>query len=497
VNTTGWLKGLQVTCDGTGIVSHAGVALLRALSDGTGLTAGLSRALSSDRLLVHDRGRVLADLACAIADGAEVISDFRVMADQRELFGLVASVPTAWRTLNEIAAGGERAGSRVTAAVNAARRVAWAGIEARHGGLPGIAVADKTLTGVTCLRLDATVVACHSDKQGAEPNFKGFGLHPLGCWCDNTGEPLAAMLRPGSAGSNTAADHLTVLDAAIAALPPRCRRRLMVTCDGAGASHDLIARLDTLAARPGHQLIYSVGWELGKREKAAITAVPQQAWQIAVDHRGEVRERRADDACADRGCAHRRCWIEEAHVAELTGLLRAGRAGDQLVGWPPSMRVFARRERPHPGAQLTLFEAEDGWRYSLWVTNLPEHTMGWRGQPAYIDAAHRVHARVEDAIRTGKDTGIGKFPSHQLSLNRAWLTAALTAATLLSWLRLLALDGDLAKAEPKTLRYRILHAAGRLTRSGRQRRLKISATWPWAPAIVAAWNRISALAQAP
>ena len=161
------------------------------------------------------------------------------------------------------------------------------------------------------------------------------------------------------------------------------------------------------------------------------------------------------------------------------------------------MRVFARRERPHPGAQLTLFEAEDGWRYSLWVTNLPERNPGWRGQPAYIDAAHRVHARVEDAIRTGKDTGIGKFPSHELSLNRAWFTAALTAAALLTWLRLLALDGDLAKAEPKTLRYRILHAAARLTRSGRWRRLKIAATWPWAPAIVTAWKRVTALPQAP
>src|SRR5204863_142734 len=190
---------------------------------------------------------------------------------------------------------------------------------------------------------------------GAEPNFKGFGLHPLGCWCDNTGEPLAAVLRPGSAGSNTAADHLTVLGEAIAALPPKHRRRLMVTCDGAGASHDLIARLDALARRPGHQLIYSVGWELGKREKDAITAVPAQAWQAA----------------------------------------------------------------------------------------------------------------------------------------------ALIAATLLSWLKLLALDGPLAKAEPKTLRYRVLHAAARLVRSSRRRRLKIDAAWPWAPAIVTAWNRIAALPQAP
>ena len=161
------------------------------------------------------------------------------------------------------------------------------------------------------------------------------------------------------------------------------------------------------------------------------------------------------------------------------------------------MRVFARRERPHPGAQLTLFEADDGWRYTLWVTNLTSSTQGWRGQLAYLDAAHRVHARVEDAIRTGKDCGIGKFPSTALAMNKAWQAAALTAATLLAWLKLLALDGSLAKAEPKTLRYRILHAAARLTRGGRRRRLKIAATWPWAPAIVAAWNRIAALPQAP
>ena len=184
----------------------------------------------------------------------------------------------------------------------------------------------------------------------------------------------------------------------------------MVTVDGAGASHELIKHLDELAARRGYELIYSVGWALGEREKAALRLVPEQAWQIAIDGRGEVRERRADDACGTR-CAHRACWIEEAHVTELTGLLREGPAGDQLRAGPPTMRVFARRERPHPGAQLTLFEAEDGWRYRLWVTNRPAATRGWRGQNAYIDAAHRVQARVEDAIRTGKNTGLGHFPS--------------------------------------------------------------------------------------
>jgi hypothetical protein len=497
VNSTGWQKGLQVTAGGTGVVSHAGLALLRALADNTGLTGGLSRALVSDRLVVHDRGRVLADLACAIGDGGEAISDFRVIADQEELFGPAASVPTCWRALSEIAAGGAKTAGRISAAVNGARRTAWAAAAARHGGLPGVRVADMVLDGVTCLRLDASVVTCHSDKELAEPNFKGFGYHPLLAYCDNTGEPLAGMLRKGSAGSNTVADHLTVLEAAIAALPPAFRRQLMVTCDGAGASHGLIARLDTLASRRGYQLTYSVGWELGERERTAIAKVPVQAWQIAVDGRGEARERRADDACGDRSCGHRRCWVEEAHVTELTGLLREGPAPDQLASWPASMRIFARRERPHPGAQLTLFESRDGWRYSLWVTNQPATLRGWRANPAYIDAVHRVHARVEDGIRTGKDCGIGRFPSQAMAMNTAWFAAALIAATLLAWLKLLALDGAMARAEPKTLRYRILHAAARLTRGGRRRQLKIQASWPWATDIVTAWNRISALAHAP
>jgi Transposase DDE domain group 1 len=497
VNVTGWSKDLNVTADGQGIVSHAGLALLRAVADKTGLTGGLSRALATPRLLVHDRGRVLADLAAAIGDGAEVISDFRVVSDQGELFGLVASVPTTWRMLSEIAAGGPRVAGRITAAVNAARRSAWAQIEARHGSIPGVAIADKVLEQVICIRLDATVTPAHSDKEGAEPNFKGYGHHPLLGYCDNTREGLSWMMRPGSAGSNTVADHLTVLDAAIAAVPAKHRRRLMVTCDGAGASHGLIARLDELASRPGRQLTYSVGWDLGERERTAIRLVPEEAWHNAIDARGEVRERRADQACPDRCCAHARCWIEEAHVSELTGLLRQGPAGDHLALWPASMRVFARRERPHPGAQLTLFETEDGWRYTLHVSNVPAALQGWRSQLAYIDAAHRVHARVEDRIRTGKDCGIGHFPSQSLAINSAWLTASLIAATLLAWLAHLALDGDLAKAEPKTLRYRILHAAARLTRGGRRRHLKIAATWPWAAAIATAWTRISALPQAP
>ncbi len=258
------------------------------------------------------------------------ISDFRVIGDQQELFGPAASVPTAGGRWRDRGGDGRREGH---GGGERGRRGRGRG-SSPGTALPGVRVADRVLDGVTCIRLDASVVTCHSDKELAEPNFKGFGYHPLLAYCDNTGEPLAGMLRKGSAGSNTVADHLQILEASIAALPPPFRRKLMVTCDGAGASHALIARLDTLAARRGYQLTYSVGWELGERERRAITRVPAAAWQIAVDQRGEVRERRSGDACGDRDCAHRGCWIEEAHVTELTALLRQGPAATSSVPGP-------------------------------------------------------------------------------------------------------------------------------------------------------------------
>src|SRR5258708_34191770 len=227
MQVTGGSRGLEGTGGGQGVVAHAGLALRRHLADKTGLAGGVSRARAAPGILVDDRGRVLEDLSCAIADGARVISDFRVRVDQQELFGLVASVPTVWRTLQEIARAGSVADRRIIAAVNMARRHAWAQAAARHGALPGVRLADKTLEGGTCIRLDATVVPAHSDKELAEANFKGYGHHPLLAEGDNTGEPLAWMLGRGSAGRKTAADHVALGDAAISALPPGFPRKLV------------------------------------------------------------------------------------------------------------------------------------------------------------------------------------------------------------------------------------------------------------------------------
>ena len=219
------------------------------------------------------------------------------------------------------------------------------------------------------------------------------------------------MLRRGSAGSNTAADHLAMLDAAIAALPPGFRRKLMVTCDGAGASHALVERLDKLAARRGYELTYSVGWALGEREKTALRLVPEQAWQIAIDGRGEVRERRADDACGNAACAHRACWIEEAHVTELTGLLREGPGRGPAAGLA---RGDAGLRAPRAAASR---RAADPVRGRGRLAVLPvghEPARGHQGlaagRPPTSTPRHRVQARVEDAIRTGKDCRPRPFP---------------------------------------------------------------------------------------
>ncbi|MGH3804507.1 MAG: hypothetical protein ACRDTD_31090 [Pseudonocardiaceae bacterium] len=215
------------------------------------------------------------------------------------------------------------------------------------------------------------------------------------------------LLRKGSAGSNTTADHVEVRTQAIAQPPARYRRDLLITVDGAGASHGLIDHITTLDASPWRRVHYSIGWELGARERTAITRVPACAWEAVLDPQGQPRD------------------PDEAGVVELTAVLRHGPHGDQLAGWPAEMRIICRREKPHPGAQLSLFEEIDGWRYQLLATNTP----GKHAQ--FLEARHRPHARVEDSTRTGKQTGLGHLPSASIEINRAWCLAAGIACDLL------------------------------------------------------------------
>lgn len=463
-----WSKDLSVEVGGHGVVSHAGSAVLRLLADNTGLTGVLSKALARRGFTpVHDRGRVLIDTAVCIADGGRVLSDLAVLRDQGELYGSVASDPTLWRALEEI--GAEQRAWIATARAKTRRQV-WKLIEARHGQIPPSKVADVDLGKTIVIRMDATIQIAHSDKEGAAGTFKGsYGHHPLTAWCDNTDESLALRLRPGNAGSNTATDHIEVLTEAIAQIPARHRRDLLVTVDGAGATLDLIRHITNLNAVAGHRVHYSVGFDLDHRGRTAIGKVAESDWQHVSDRDGEPRD------------------LDAAGVVELTGLLRSSVGGDELRNWPTDMRIICRRERPSSGAQLCALEEIDGWRYQLTATNTP------RRQLAFLEARHRSHARVEDYIRCGKATGLDHLPSTSLKINAAWCVAATIAADLLSWLRLLCLDRSLAQAEPKTLRYRILHTAVRLVRGQRRRKIKIPETWPWARELEAAFLAAFAL----
>jgi Transposase DDE domain group 1 len=454
------------------VVSHVGARLLADLADRTTLTGQLSGMFAGRTApqTAHDPGRVLVDVAVMLADGGECISDIATLADQSDLFGAVGSDSTCWRVLDSVGVADLGA---LAAARAAAREVAWAQrAEATGQALPASLVAgapllDRDGRPVLVIDQDATIVVCHSEKQRAAATFKhSFGYHPLLNFCDNTNEALAGMLRAGNAGSNTAVDHIDVLNQALAQVPDEFRHGypVLVRCDGAGASKAFLAHIRGLRDAGVHTE-FSVGWAVTDREHAAIAALPETAWTPAIDADADPRD--------------------GAQVAELTGLLPPAMFAD----YPDGMRIVTRRERPHPGAQLDLFEERDGWRYTCFATDTPV------GQHAWLDARHRSHARVEDRIRTGKDTGLGRFPSRQFAINQAWLACVLIAIDLLTWAQSILLHDqpDLTRAEPKALRYRLLHVAARLVRGGRKLRLKIDRAWPWAHLLAAAFHRLYAL----
>lgn len=431
---------LMVTADGTNVVGHAGARLLSDLADEVGLTDGLSTAMAptKHRRRGHDRGQVLVDVVVMIAGGGEAISDLAVLRDQPELFGEVASTPTAWRALEAVDAA---ALARIAGARAKARAEVWAA-----GADPGFYVMD----------FDGTLIGSHSEKEGAAPTYKrGFGFHPLLVFLDATGEALAGSLRPGNAGSNTAADHVELLGMALAQLPVDPEQvEVVARADSAALTHDFVDACRTASVG------FSVGHDLTEPIRNACLCVPERRWRPAVS---------ADGSDERAG----------AEVAEITDLV-------DLSRWPTGTRAIARREDPHPGAQLSFTDV-DGHRFQVFITDLEDTDV------AYLEALQRGRGRAEKLICDAKDTGLANLPSADFDINHAWLTAALIAHDLLAWTRLVALDGDLARAEPKRLRYCLLHAAGLVARGGRRTRLRVAANWPWATQLVTAFNRVHTL----
>jgi hypothetical protein len=434
----------DVTCDGDGIAGHVGAALLMELADRLGLTRALGwragRTQTSRHR--HDAGAVLRNLAVLLADGGDCLSDLAVLREQPELFGPIASTPTAWRVVERVACDPDGLAGLRTARAHA-RAAAWR--------------AGAHVQGLLVIDVDGTLLDAHSDKQGAAGTYKhGFGFHPLVAFLDRqdgTGEALAGTLRPGNAGSNTAADHIEVVDLALGQLPTAARDQpILVRADTGGATHGFTDHLREQG------IGFSVSLPADERVRAAVLAVPHDAWTAAIVTDGQPRE--------------------GAEVAELHTL--------DLAGWPQGTRAICRRERPHPGAQLRFTDA-DGHRFQVFVTDQPD------GDLARLELRHRQRARAEDRIRCSKATGLRNLPFDLWRRNAVWLELVLMACDLVCWAQTLLLDGELRTAEPKTLRHRLWHSAARVVRHARRVIVRLQRTWPWTAALVRAFTRLRAL----
>jgi Transposase DDE domain group 1 len=460
-----------VSADGRGVVSHVGARLLADVAEATGLVEAFDQAAGGRRVRrsAHRPGRVLVDVAVMIADGGETIADLAVLRNQPGLFGAVASPATCWRVLDAVDSHTLAELKRARAAV---RERAWLLRGEAGREFPTVVCGGRAQPGLV-IDIDATLVTCHSEKEGTAATYKhGYGYHPMLAWLDNTGEALAGVLRPGNATANDAADHARVLEDALAQIPDSDRygSPILIRADSAGGTRGFLSYLRRLRDSRGLDVSFSVGFKVTNAVAEAIRRLPETAWLVAVDADGTPR------AVDETG-------LPVAQVAELTGLL----ADPVRSGWPAGMRVVVRRERPHPGAQISVFEAHDGWRYQALATDTTT------GQLAWLEARHRAHARVEDKIRTIKQAGIGRFPSREFQINQTWLQLALTAADLIAWTQTVLLSGELAKAEPKTLRYRLLHVAARLVRGQRRTKIKIDHRWPWADQLADAFHRLAEL----
>ena len=459
MKTTGQYPRTHVDAAAVSAVGHAGGVLLTETIRATGLDRVLSEALAPWRkpLATHDPAKVILDLAVTLALGGDALSDIATVRAEPGVYGPVASDPTVSRTIAALAADA----GRVLAAIDTARQHARASAWGRAGAhAPD---ADRSVDAPLVIDLDATLITAHSEKEDAKPTFKrGFGFHPLIAFADHgsagSGEMLAIRLRPGNAGSNTAADHIAVVKAALAQLPggsARPGKSVLIRADGAGGTKEFT---NWLARR---RLSYSVGFTLPFHTPELYKLLTDEhAWESALDAGGDVRD--------------------GADVAELTGIL-------DLNGWPKDMRVIVRRERPHPGAQLR-FDDVEGYRLTAFATNTR------RGQLQALELRHRRRARCEDRIRNAKDTGLRNLPLHGFDQNRIWCAIVALASEITAWAGLLAHPQHAARRwEPTRLRHRLFTIPAALARHGRQTILHLSNRSRWAGIILAAIHRLRAL----
>lgn len=469
-NPTSPYPVLSVDTTGTSVVSHAGAVLLHT-AEKTGLTRALSEELFPWRktLAVHDPAKVVLDLAVSLAVGGNCLADIAVLREQSAVFGHVASDPIVSRTIDALAARPTAALAAINTARAHARNNGWS---AAGEGAPDH---DINAANPLVIDLDATLVTAHSGKESAAATYKrGFGHHPLLAFVDHgnggTGEPVAALLRPGNAGSDTVADHKTVVREALAQLPAvsgyRVGRKVLVRTDGAGGTHGF---LEYLTQR---RVSYSVGFALNTTLAGLINQIPKHGWTPAYN---------SDEMPRDG-----------AWVAELTEMA-------DLSTWPDGMRLIVRKERPDPGAQLRFtvprkreVPPRDGLRVTAFVTNTRD------GQTGELELRHRQRARCEDRIRNTKATGLAGLPLHDFAQNQIWLAIVSLTAELTAWMQTIALaDHDARAWDPKRLRLRIYSVAARIATHARRTWLRLSAHAPWSGLIAHALARLNSVPALP
>jgi hypothetical protein len=465
VQDSSWADRLELVGDDDRLVGSAGALPLRLLAERTGLRAGLSTAMTRRGFTpLYDRGQLLVDLAVTQLLGGEAISDFQGLRHLAPVIGPIPSNPTVWRALAEV---GQRQLARINTTVTVFRRHWWGLLADRPDGFPWLRVAGRELTGITVVDLDASIVHACSDKENAAPTYKGgIGFCPNLASCDNTDDLLAIDPRPGNATSNDAADNIALLDQAVARIPGRYRRRMLIRLDGAGFSHELLEHIAAGGKVKGRSWEFSAGWSCTDREIDAIDATPKAVWQNATDQGGAP--------------------LDDTWVADITGLLDLSEWIEKI----PGLRIIARDEPLHPKYTQRASDREKarGRRYQLIAVNART------GQLAWLDARHRSHVHVEDDVKQAKAIGLNRWPSRHWKVNVAWITVVAMAASLLAAFRHLGLpDGDLRKASIKSLRFRLFEVPGRITYGQRKTWLHLPADWPWTPDLTASWQTIKTL----
>ncbi|MHB1251807.1 MAG: IS1380 family transposase [Acidimicrobiales bacterium] len=441
---------VSVEPGGKGVVAHVGLHALGSLADALGLGSALTSCIepASQRTPRHDRGKVLVQMALVLAGGGESCADVEHLRAQRELFGDVPSDSTVYRTFHEFDAAQRGEFARSLADV---RTTIWKKLDVTSG--PVILDFDATL-----------VMGLAESKENAAPTYKGgFGFHPLFCFSDLTGETLGHTLRPGNATAHNAADHVEVLDAAIAQLPTAIAwghhqgdeltpsRQIIARADNAGATREF------LAACRSRRVNFSVTARANAQLQSAIYTVSQREdlWQPSRTQGGELRS--------------------GAAVCEVTDYLN-------LRKLPSGTRCIVRREPLHPGAQRSLFPSDE-FRYWGFYTDCD-------GDPVALDLTMRAHAHVEDHIQRLKESGLTRFPFTSFEANANWLMTVAMAGDLVRWFQLLCLDGSWKDARPKALRWEIFHAPGRIVRGARRVVVRLLDGWPTAGQLLNAYQRI-------